>query len=361
MRSMSRNVLVMGMVLAACGAEVPQQDAGPDPDAEPGPCTLPTLSQTVATLAGCSEPGTADGPRNTGRFNNPTNAVIAPSGITYITDFDSHRVRAIDPAGTLTTVFQAENFKVPFGIALAPGGKLYVETDDNDLLEHNLETGTLWLIDPATKTGEVLARNLGRPRGLAVLSDGRIAMADHMHDVVTIFDPVTKIESPLAGALDTRGYANGVGTDARFAQPYDIVVMPDGSLVVSDYDNHRLRRVLLDGTVSDFAGSGDIGGLNGPVAVATFDAPQALAVLPTGVVFVSDVKRKVIRRIASDMVTTIAGDGTPGWLDAMEPRNARFYGVEGMDVDAARLVIADGNIGDGMTYHHVRVIQLTSL
>ena len=353
--------LVLVMV-GACGAEVPLKDAGPDHDAAPGPCDLPTLAQTVATLAGCSEPGTTDGARNTARFTNPTNAVIAPSGITYITDFDSHRIRAIDAAGTVTTVFHdATRFKAPFGIALAPGGKLYVETDDNDLLEHTIDTGTLWLVDPAAKTAEVLARNLGRPRGLAVLPDGRIAMADHMHHVVTIFDPVTKTESPLAGANDVEGHANGPGIDARFDQPYDIVVMPDGSLVVSDYDNHRLRRVMLDGTVSDFAGSGDIGALNGPADVATFDAPQALAVLPTGVLFVSDVKRKLIRRIASDNVTTIAGDGTPGWLDAGEPRNARFYGVEGMDVDAGRLVIADGNIGDGMAFHHVRVIQLGSL
>ena len=194
-----------------------------------------------------------------------------------------------------------------------------------------------------------------------MLPDGRIAMADHQHHVVTLFDPVTKTESPLAGQLDMHGYANGVGADAQFDQPYDIVLMPDGSLVVSDYDNHRLRRVLLDGTVSDFAGSGDIGALNGPANVATFDAPQALAVLPTGVLFVGDVKRKIIRRIANGTVSTIAGDGTPGWRDAADPRNARFYGLEGMDVDAARLVVADGNVGDGNAYHHVRVVQLTGL
>lgn len=350
------------MVLAACGgSDAPQQDAGIDAPGDPGPCDLPTLAQTVATLAGCSEPGTSDGPRNTGRFNNPTNVAIAPSGIAYVTDFDSHRVRAIDPAGTTTTVFQAMNFRNPFGIALAPGGKLYVETDDNDMGGHTTNTGTLWLVDPVAKTAEVLARDLGRPRGLAVLADGRIAMSDHMHHVVTIFDPVTKTESPLAGAEDVPGHANGPGVDARFAQPYDIVAMPDGSLVVADYDNHRVRRVLMDGTVSDFAGSGDVGSLNGPAAVATFDAPQALAVLPTGVVFVTDVKRRLIRRIASDNVTTIAGDGTPGWRDATDPRTARFYGLEGMDVDAGRLVIADGNIGDGEDFHHIRVIQLGSL
>ena len=352
--------VVAVMFVAGCGAEVPLQDAGTD-SGGPGPCALPSITQTVATLAGCSESGTSDGPRDAAHFHNPTNVLIAPSGVTYVTDFDSNRVRAIDPAGMTSTIYQATNFSAPFGLALAPGGKLYVETDDNDLGEHTTGTGTLWLIDPIAKTAEPLARNLGRPRGLAVLSDGRIAMADYMHHVVTIFDPVGKTETPLAGVLDSPGYANGTGTGAQFAQPYDLVVMPDGSIVVSDYDNHRIRRVLLDGTVTDVAGSGAIGALNGPAAVATFDAPQALAVLPNGDLFVSDVHRKVIRRISTGMVTTIAGDGTPGWLDSSDPRNARFYGLEGMDVDATRIVAADGNIGDDQNYHHVRVVQLTGI
>src|SRR5215207_7538765 len=151
---------VLVALLAACGAEVPLQDAGVEVDADPGPCVLPTLAQTVATLAGCSQAGTADGPRDSARFDNPVNAVIAPSGVTYIADFDSSRIRAIDAAGTTTTIYQGETFKSPFGLALAPGGKLYVETDDNDLGEHTLDTGTLWLVDPVTKTAEVLARNL---------------------------------------------------------------------------------------------------------------------------------------------------------------------------------------------------------
>jgi len=350
---------VLIAALGACGVDVPKQDAGP-PDAEE-PCALPALAQTVATLGGCAEPGSADGPRGTVRFNNPTNVVLAPNGVAYVTDFDNHRVRAVDPTGTTTTVLVRDDFKVPFGIALGPNTTLYVETDDNDRGEHTSETGTVWRVDPATGTAEVIARDLGRPRGLAMLADGRIAMADYVHHVVAILDPATGMVTPLAGMRDVPGHANGAGTEARFAGPYDVVVMPDGTLAVSDYDNHRVRRVTLAGVVTDLAGSGEVGALNGPVDVATFDAPQGLAVLPTGDLFVSDVKRQLIRRIAGGQVTTIAGDGTPGWVDADDPRTARFYGVEGIDVDAARLVIADGNIGDGMPYHRVRVIQLTTL
>ena len=333
-------------------------DAMPEP---PKPCELAPLGQAVSTLAGCAQHGTTDGPRGEARFNNPTNVVLSPTGVAYVTDFDSSRIRAIDPAGTTTTVFEGTGFRHPFGIALAPGGKLYVETDDNDLGEHSLETGTVWLVDPIARTANVIARNLGRPRGLAVLPDGRIAMADHIHHVISLLDPATGIATVLAGVRGVSGYASGTGADARFAQPYDIVLAPDGALVVSDMDNHRLRKVTLDGEVSDLAGSGDAGKLDGPCGVATFDAPQALAMLPDGTLFVSDVKRKLVRRIDNGTVTTIAGDGTPGWVDAAQPRNARFYGVEGMDADASRLVVADGNIGDGKPFHTIRSIALGQL
>ena len=277
---------VVVMLFAACGGgdDAPAQDAGPsDAGTETfEPCMLPTLAQTVATLAGCSRPGTNDGPRAEGRFDNPTNLVIAPSGDTYVTDFDSSRLRVIDRAGNTSTVYQTTNFQKPFGIVLAPNNKLYVETDDNDRGAHSLNTGTVWLFDPATKVAEVVGRDLGRPRGLAVLSDGRIALSDHIHHTVSILDPATHQATLLAGALDTPGYVNGVGSDARFAQPYDIALLADGSLAVADMDNHRIRRVTLDGIVTDLAGSGEVGALNGPAAVATFDAPQALAVLPTG-------------------------------------------------------------------------------
>jgi NHL repeat len=320
----------------------------------------------VATLAGCSRDGTTDGTREQARFRNPTNLVIAANSVAYVTDFESSRLRSIDPSGNVKTVLQRDEFKKPFGIALAPGGKLYVETDDNDLGDHSTLTGTLWLVDPVNETADVIARDLGRPRGLAVLPDGRIAMADHMHHVISIFDPVAKTEKVIAGKEDEQGYANGSKDEARFDQPYDIVVMPDGALVVSDYDNHRLRRIVFHDVTetsetTDFAGSGDIGSLNGPATVATFEAPQALAVLPTGVVYVSDVKRRLIRKIANGTVSTVAGDGTPGWLDSSTARDARFYGLEGMDADASRLVVADGNIGDDSPHHHIRVVQLSGL
>jgi sugar lactone lactonase YvrE len=332
-------------------------DGATDDGDVPPPCLLPPLTSKVATLGGCETPGTNDGVRGTARFSNPTNTLIGTDGVTYVSDFDSDRLRAVDPTGATRTVVKKPEFRRPFGMALAPNGNLYVETDDNDSGMRSNQTGTIWLVDPKTGSATVLARDLGRPRGLAVLGDGRIAMADYQHHVVSIFDPTNASITPLAGTVDASGYVNDTGAAARFAQPYDLVLLPDGDLVVTDQGNHRMRRVTLAGVVTDFAGSGEVGNDDGALATATFDAPQGLAIR-MDTLYVTDVHRFVVRKIEAGQVVTIAGDGTGGWLDAEDPRAAKFFGLEGLDVDATRIVVADGNGGFGSPFHRIRVIHL---
>ena len=348
------------LALTACDGGGDQPDGGVD---TPVPCTHASPDLAVATLAGCAEQGDADGDRITARFSNPTNVAIAPDGTVYVTDFDNGRLRAIKADGTTHTVVFGQTFTHPFGIVFGADGMLYVETDDNDRGGHSIDTGTIWRVDPTKVNGNaaVVARDLGRPRGMVALADGRLALADHMHHVISILDPDTGVSVPLAGTPNVPGYLNATGAAALFAQPYDMVQLPDGDLLISELDNHRLRRVTLAGVVSDFAGTGTAGNLDGPLAVASFDGPQGLALADDGAIYVTDIRRHYIRRIKDGMVKTVAGDGTAGFMDSDEPRGARFYGLEGIDVDATRLVVADGNIGDGNTFHRVRVIRLSAL
>ena len=356
-----RGFLVMLVALGGCGEDPAASDGGP-PDSTVA-CKHAAPDLAVSTLVGCASNGTQDGVRSDARFDNPTNVAIGDDGTVYVTDFDSGRLRAVSPDGATRTVVYGDGFSHPFGIVFGPDGKLYVETDDNDQGGHSIDTGTIWRVDVTRSNGnaEVVARDLGRPRGLVFLPDGRLVMADHMHHVVSILDPASGVVTPLAGALDVPGHQNATGPAARFAQPYDVVRLPDGDLVVSELDNHRLRRITLAGVVTDYAGTGVAGNLDGPIAVATFDGPQGLALGADGALYVTDIRKHFIRRVKDGMVKTVAGDGTPGFLDASEPRGARFYGIEGIDVDASRLVIADGNGGDGSAFHRVRVVSLSSL
>ena len=348
------------LAITACDGGEAQPDATLD---VPASCTHARPDLAVATLSGCAEPGDADGDRTAARFQNPTNVAIGPDGTAYVTDFDNGRLRAITPDGTTRTLVFGETFTHPFGLVFGADGMLYVETDDNDRGGHSIETGTIWRVDTTRLNGNamVVARDLGRPRGLAALADGRLVLADHMHHVVSILDPATGLVTPLAGTRDLAGYLNATGAAALFHQPYDVVQLPDGDLVITELENHRLRRVTLAGVVSDFAGTGTAGNLDGPLAVASFDGPQGLALGRDGALYLTDIRKHYIRRIQDGMVKTVAGDGTRGFLDSDEPRGARFYGLEGIDVDATRLIVADGNIGDGNTFHRVRVIALPAL
>jgi DNA-binding beta-propeller fold protein YncE len=357
---MPRHASLLCALAAACGSDPgPPDGNGPGPDSG-GPCALPSLGLNVATLGGCAAAGTDDGPRGRARFDNPSNVAIEPDGRAYVVDAGSSRVRIVDPAGETITIIQRADFQRPFGIAIAPDGTIYVATDADDTGTSSSTSGTIWRLQ-ASRDLQVVARGVGRPRGLAVLPDGRIAMADPLHHTVSILDPATGAVTPLAGAADQPGYQNGTADAARFARPSDLVLLPGGDLAVSDQDNHRIRRVSLAGVVDDLAGSGLAGNLDGPAATATFDAPQALAIAPSGALYVTDVRRNLIRRIAAATVTTVAGDGGRGWLDSDAPRNAKFSGLEGLDADGTRLVVADGNRSDGAAFHHVRVLDLTFL
>lgn len=366
---MFRSVL-SGVVIAGCAYKNPastdaQQPPHPDAPADASvdspldPCTLPELTLTAATLAGCSSSGTTDGPRGVARFNNPVNVALGPSGIAYIPDFDSSRLRKVDPAGNTSTILVSPQFNRPFGIIMLPDGFLYVESDDDDLAHHGPETGMIWKVNPATGEATVVLRDHGRPRGLALLPDGRIATTDYIHDVIEIVDPLTGTATPLAGVRDIYGHNNSPdGSTATFDEPWDLVLDQNGDLIVSEFTNNVLRRVTLAGEVTDFAGTGTGGHMDGTLAAAQFFNPKGLAIDASGAIYVSEAGNHMIRKIANGMVSTVAGTSGGGYHDDNDPLAAAYYGVEGLDVsaDGTRIVVADGNNGDAMPFNHIRVI-----
>lgn len=315
---------------------------GEDPlDASPA---RPPLAAGASTLAGWAEAGDLDGPRAVNLFHNPVGVAIGADGNLLVADFDNGKIRAVDATGTASTIYGDPSFTRPF--ALAPSGSsLYVATDNDPQRGHGPMSGTLWKID-AAGTARVIAMRIGRPRGVAVLPDGRLAIADYMHHVVELVDPTTGMVSPLAGVWDDPGLADGTGAAARFDIPYAIAVRSDGSLLVTDQGNHRLRAITLDGAVTTLP----------PI----FDRPQGLAITAAGDVYVSDVGTAQILRVRADVVETIAGDGEAGFADATDPLAARFYGLEGIAVapDGATLYAADGSLGEPLPYNRIRAITL---
>ena len=314
----------------------------------------------VSTLAGAAEAGSMDGARKVARFSNPVN-VAFHDGTVYVADFDNGKLRAIDVTTHVTTTVIAQTgFQRPFGMAFAPDGTFYVSTDNDQNGGHNPMSGTIWKVDVKAKKATVVSSAIGRPRGLAVLPDGRLAVADYLHHVIEIVDPATGKATTIAGAFDSPGMVDGAGATARFTTPYYVVARADGKLVVTDYDNNRLRLVALDGTTTTLSGATQAGFVDGSMASALFNHPQAMSAAANGDIYLTDLGNFRVRKIVGDQITTVAGNGTGGAVDNDDPLAAELYGLEGLSVvpDGSMVYVADGNRGEAVPFNRVRQVKL---
>ena len=355
---------ITAVVWGACGGGGGSPDA-PSPDAY----VAPPFTHGVSTLAGFSDFGLIDGDRSTAEFHNPVNVALGPDGMIYIADFDNGAIRRSDTSGNVTTVYKdPAHFQRPFGLAFATDGSLYVGTDNDDTGAHSDTSGTVWKLDVTAGTAAVVAKGIGRARGLAFLPDGRLVVTDFLHHTVSTMDVTTGAMTLLAGAAGAPGFMDGAATIARFDEPYGVVVIGDSSaptIVVADFMNQRLRAVALDGTTSTIAGTGATGWVDGDaLAAAKFDHPEGLAADASGTLYVTDADNWRVRRMttgATPTVDTIAGDGTGGYMDADDRLAAELYGLEGLTAtsDGKTLYVADGSRGDDTEpYHRVRVVTM---
>lgn len=359
-------VAVAGLATACVSSEgAGTSDAGADAGADGGVVAdaggqgLPVLGRGGAeTLSGASAPGRVDGARGEARFNNPVNLALGRDDLLYVADFDNGAVRRVATDGTVETVVVRDNFQRPFGLLFLTSGRMLVETDISDRGGRATANGTIWDVDPTTGSAEVIVRDVGRPRGLLELPDGRVVMSDYVNHTIKILDVASGAVTLLAGAEGMPGYVDGTGPAARFCEPYDMV-FADGRILIADKGNHVIRAIGLDGAVSTVAGTGAPGFVDGAAASARLDGPQALALARDGTVFFTDTGNFAVRALSPEgEISTLAGDGVAGHADAPDPRAARFFGLEGLVEDDSYLYVADGNRGDGGASHWIRRISL---
>jgi sugar lactone lactonase YvrE len=319
---------------------------------------------TVATFAGGA---------TTTAFTNPVAVTIESGGALMVADYDTDTLDRISTTATVSPLTHQTTFVAPFALATnANGTTLYAATDANEQGFKGAQprtTGTIWTINRGSGAAANVpaGTGIGWVRGIGVLSDGRIVAADRTNHLIWLVDPTAGTKTVLAGSAGCVGGVNGTGTGAEFSDPYGLAVLPDDSIVVADYALRIVRRVTKTGVVTNFAGDGGpvtsgMGTIDGPAAMARFNRPQAVAADSTGVVYVSDTGTHRIRRIDTlGNVTTLAGDGTQGFVDGAG-NQAEFYGGEGLAVsaDGKTVYVADGTLGSDtdVMFHRVRAITI---
>lgn len=94
----------------------------------------------------------------------------------------------------------------------------------------------------------------------------------------------------VAGVLGQPGN-DGDGGPAVRAFLYwviDLTILPNGEMLVMDWNNHRVRKINTDGLIGEFIGSGIVGdGVSGPGPTVNFNHPTEIKVGPDGKYYVA--------------------------------------------------------------------------
>ena len=312
-----------------------------------------TLSTTeVSTLAGSTQ-GFVNGTGTTAQFNSPSKVAVDAAGNMYVADSGNHIIRKITPSGVVSTLAGstqgfangtgiAAQFSNPSGIAVDASGNVYVSDTNNHKIRKISTTGvvsTLAGSTPGFTNGTGVAARFGSPIGIAIDIEGNVYVGDTGNHKIRKITP-NGVVSTLAGSAP--GFVNGMGTTAKFYQPTEVSVDSMGNVYVADTANHKIRKITPSGVVSTLAGSVS-GFANGTGSTVRFSRPNGVTVDVEGNVYVADTNNHKIRKITIDgIVSTFAGS-TPGFANGTE-NTAKFNQFTGVSIDASGVVyVADTN------------------
>src|SRR6185503_18129919 len=241
----------------------------------------------------------------------------------------------------------ATSFNAPSGAAADASGNVYIADAGNNVIRkysvssHAVSTfagsGTA-----GSANGTGTAATFNHPTGIAIDGSGNLYVADQNNDLLRKITPAGVVTT-LAGTAGAPGSTDGAGTAAKFNLPYGVAADGSGNLYVADYNNNKIRKVVIStAVVSTFAGSGSAGSANGTGTAATFNKPTGVACDASGNVFVADQQNNMIRKITtSAVVSTFAGATTSGATDGTGTA-ARFNKPTSVTLDAsANVYVAD--------------------
>ena len=315
---------------------------------------------TVTTLSGSTSEtyGTIDGTGTSAKFYAAVGITTDGTNL-YVSDTNNNTIRKIHiSSGQVTTLAGTPGtFGSTDGIGVAASFIFpsAITTDGTNLYV----TSNFTIRRIVISTGEVttLAGAPGTPGSVDGI--GNSARFDQLHGITTdgtnLFvsgdATIRKIEistgvvTTLAGSTGNYGSIDGIGSSSRFNAPGNITT--DGvNLFVPDITNNTIRKILIStGEVSTIAGTaGTFGSSDGIGTAASFNYPQGITTDGTNL-YITDTRNNLIRKlvIATGVVTTIAGTGSPfGWADGTGAA-AAFNGPIGITSDGINLFVADSN------------------
>lgn len=303
-----------------------------------GPAPAGAGPGDIVTVAGTGTAGaTGDGgPATQAQLRQPRDVAIGPDGSLFIADHMNHRIRKVDPAGTITTIAgtgvggfngndipaTSAQLQYPAGVAVDTAGHVFLSDKDNDRIRRvDAVTGSISTIcgngisGAAGDGGPATAARVNNPAGLTFGPDGSLFIADEGNNRVRRIDP-SGVITTVAGT----GIAGFTGdfwpaVQARIDHPSGVAVAGDGTVYFVDKGNNRLRKVDPSGVITTVAGStGGFAGDGGLAVNAKLASPFDVVISASGHLYIADADNHRIREIdGNGFISTLGGIGVSGY------------------------------------------------
>lgn len=217
--------------------------------------------------------------------------------------------------------------------------------------------------------GPAIAASLRQPFGIESGPDGSLYFCDFSNHCVRRIDGATGIITTVAGTPGQSGHGGdgGPATKALLHEPHEVRFDREGNYYVSDTLGHLVRRIDgKTGIITSIAGTG-VAGFSGDGEIATkaqLNLPISILLESDGSVLICDIKNNRIRKIdpTSRNISTIGGNGEGKTVvDGSRLLETPIYGPRSMAVDPNGdlvLILREGNSvyrinKKAQTIHHI--------
>ena len=221
----------------------------------------------IETIAGDGTMGFSGdgGPAIKARLRQPHSIQFGPEGKLYIADTGNHRIRAIDLETKAISTLSGDGERNPTldgapyaGVSMngprsidfdARGDLWIVLRNANQVFRLDMRAGTIHHIAGTGEKGftgnggPARLATLSGPKGIAIAPNGDAYLADTESHTVRMIEAESGILRLIAGTGEKGDGPDGPALKCRFARLHGIFLDYDGSLLVGDSENHRIRAI----------------------------------------------------------------------------------------------------------------------
>lgn len=152
--------------------------------------------------------------------------------------------------------------------------------------------------------GPARQAQLKGPTGILFGPEGSLYIADSGNHRIRRIRPDGIIETVAGTGVAGFSGDGGLAIFAQLSFPLALAFGPDGSLLFTDIEDHRVRKITLDGFIFPVAGNGeaDFKGDGGPAEQASLNFPAGLAFDSLGNLYISDFGNSRLRKVSPEGV-----------------------------------------------------------